>query len=384
VTTQGSTKDGRGLTRRGLLVLLGAVGCYVLGELADYAMFRALAGFALGAVLAAVVVAMARPRAEVTRTVHPDRVDRGTPALATLMVRNTTTRRHGGFSAADRAGATRHRIQVRPLAVGAEATYHYELPTDRRGRLDIGPLVLNRSDPLRLVRTNRTIGSTTSVLIYPRRHPVRAAALAFPRHHYDGPTTDPPLRGSNDLVAVREYVRGDEVRLLHWRSTAKTGVLMVREYTDPALAGFTVVLDTRAGAMTAEAFEHAVEVATSLLYAGAQAGQRCRLITSTGANVATDNGLLGAQAILDELCLVTQDADARGPVVPPELATRRPAGSLVVATGPQADLGQAAVWRPDTVFRLGAAGRTGAGVIAAETAERAVAVWNVLRSEPGR
>lgn len=375
----------RGLTRRGLLVLLGAAGCYVLGELADYAMFRALAGFAFGAVVAAVVVAMARPRAEVTRTVHPDRVERGTPALATLVVRNTTTRRHGGFSARDRAGTTEHRIQVRPLAAGAEATYHYELPTDRRGRLSIGPLVLNRSDPFRLVRTNRTIGTTTTVLIYPRRHAVRAGAVAFPRHHYDGPTTDPPLRGSNDLVAVREYVRGDEVRLLHWRSTAKTGVLMVREYTDPALAGFTAVLDTRAGALPPEAFEHAVEVATSLLYAGAQAGQRCRLITSTGASVATDSGLPGAQLMLDELCLVAQDAGAGAPLVPPELATRRPAGSLIVLTGPDADLGRAAVWRPDTVFRLGVpGGRAVGGVIAAETAERAVAVWNALRAEVGR
>lgn len=375
-------RAGRGLTRRGLVVLLGGAGCYLLGELADYAMFRALAGFAFGAVVAAAVVAMSRPRADVTRTVHPERVERGTPALATLVVRNTTTRRHGGFSAVDRAGATEHRVQVRPLAPAAEASYHYELPTDRRGLLRIGPLVLNRSDPFLLVRTNRTIGATTSVLIYPRRHPVRPAAVAFPRHHYDGPTTDPPLRGSNDLVAVREYVRGDEVRLLHWRSTAKTGVLMVREYTDPALAGFTVVLDTRAGALAAEAFEHAVEVATSLLYAGAQAGQRCRLITSTGTNVATDNGLPGAQAMLDKLCLVTQDA--AGPLVPPELATRRPAGSLVVLTGPDADLGRAAVWRPDTVFRLGAAGRSGRGVIVAETAAAAAALWNVLRTEAGR
>ncbi|OLF11254.1 hypothetical protein BLA60_14460 [Actinophytocola xinjiangensis] len=371
------------MTRRGLLVLIGAAGCYVLGELADYAMFRALAGFAFGAVVAAVVTAMSRPRAEVTRTVHPDRVERGTPALATLVVRNTTTRRHGGFSARDRAGTTEHRVQVRPLATGAEATYHYELPTDRRGRLNIGPLVLNRSDPFRLVRTNRTIGTTTTVLIYPRRHTVRPAAVAFPRHHYDGPTTDPPLRGSNDLVAVREYVRGDEVRLLHWRSTAKTGVLMVREYTDPALAGVTVVLDTRAGALPA--FEDAVEVATSLLYAGAQAGQRCRLITSTGANVATDSGLPGAQHMLDELCLVTQDADPRAGLVPPELATRRPSGSLIVLTGPEADLGRAAIWRPDTVFRLGVAGGRALGnVIAADTAERAVALWNTLRTEPAR
>jgi uncharacterized protein (DUF58 family) len=374
--------SGRGLTRRGVVVLFGGACCYVLGELADYAMFRALAGLALGVVVAAVVVAMSRPRAEVTRTVHPDRVERGTPALATLVVRNTTTRRHGGFAAVDRAGATEHRVQVRPLAPGAEATYHYELPTGQRGLLRVGPLVLNRSDPFGLVRTDRTIGTTTTVLIHPRRHAVRPAAVAFPRHHYDGPTTDPPLRGSNDLVAVREYVRGDEVRLLHWRSTAKTGVLMVREYTDPALAGFTIVLDTRTGALTPASFEDAVEVATSLLYAGAQAGQRCRLITSAGANVATDNGLPGAQALLDELCLVTQKTAAT--LVPAELATRRPSGSLVVVTGPGTDLGHAAVWRPDTVFRLGTAGRPGGGVIAAETATAAAATWNVLRTEAGR
>ena len=366
-----------GLTRRGVVVLAGAAGCYVLGELADYALFRALAGFAFGAVVAAVVVAMSRPRAEVTRTVHPDRVERGTPALATLVVRNGTGRRHGGFSAVDRAGDAEHRLRVRALAPGAEATYHYELPTGRRGRLRVGPLVLHRSDPFGLVRATRTIGATTTVLIHPRRHAVRPAEIAFPRHHHDGPTTDPPLRGSNDLVAVREYVRGDEVRLLHWRSTAKTGVLMVREYTDPALAGVTVVLDTRAGALAAAAFEDAVEVATSLLYAGAQAGQRCRLITSSGTNVATDNGLPGAQALLDELCLVGQDAS--GPLVPDALV-RRPAGSLVVVTGSGTDLGRAAVWRPDTVFRLGVTGRSGNGVVTAPTADAAAAAWNVLRA----
>ncbi|TCO54770.1 DUF58 domain-containing protein [Actinocrispum wychmicini] len=368
------------LTPRGFAVLIGAVCLYALGELAGYAFFRVLGGAAAGGVLAAVAVTMVRPRAEVSRTVHPDRVERGKPALASLVVRNPTERRHGGFTAGDRVGAEVRKIQVRPLAPGAEATYHYELPTEARGRLQVGPLELNRFDPFDLVRNNQTLGSTATVWVYPRRHPVRPAQVGHARHDYDGPITDPPLRGSSDLRAVREYVIGDEVRFLHWKATAKTGQLMVREYVDPAQMRCTVVLDTRPDAMGAAVFEEAVEVAASVLYASAVAGQLCRLITPAGTDVPAGSGARAARALLDELCLVGQDATNDAPLVPPRLATARPSGALVLITGPAAELGSAGRWRPDTVIRLGMPGQgslDNAGLILARDAVDAAAKWNL-------
>lgn len=373
------------LTRRGSAVLAGAAVCYLVGELAGYPVFRALAGVAVGGVLAAVGIAMSRPKVEISRTVHPDRIERGKPALATLVIRNPTTRRHGGFAAGDRIGQRLHRIQVRPLAPGASATYHYELPTTERGRLQVGPHVLNRHDPFDLVHNGLTTGGTTDLWVYPRRHAMRPAHGGHPRHHHEGPITDPPLRGSLDLRAVRPYVPGDEIRYLHWKATARTGQLMVREYADPAQLRLTTVLDTRPAALTPAAFEEAVDVAASVLYASAAAGQHCRLITSGGVDTPVDSGLRVARALLDQLCVVTQDGSDDGAVVPRSLATSRPGGAVVVITGPQADLGPAREWLPDNVIRVGVdwPAETGGGTIMARDAADAAAKWNALRAGAG-
>ncbi|KAA9155797.1 DUF58 domain-containing protein [Amycolatopsis acidicola] len=362
------------LTRRGIAVLAGAVCCYAFGELAGYPLFRAIAGIAAGAVVASLAVALWRPKVEIRRSVHPERIERGKPALATLVVTNDGTRPHRGFAANDRLGDEGHQVQVRPLQPGTAATYHYELPTHRRGKLPVGPLVLNRFDPFGLARGDRTVGGVAHLWAYPRLHAVRAAGAGFPRHHYDGPVTDPPLRGSWDLRAVREYMLGDEVRHLHWKASARTGKLMVREYADPAQLRFTAVLDTRPESMDPEVFEEAVEVAASLLYSSALAGQHCRLLTPTGVNTAVDSGLGVARVLLDELCLVAQDAPNGEPLVP--LKRPRPGGTLAVITGARTDLGAASRWRPDYVIRLGAGGEATAGELVAPDAAGFVRLWN--------
>lgn len=370
------------LTGRGAGLLAGAVGCYAVGELAGYFVFRALAGIALGVVLLAVGVTLSRPKVEISRTVRPDRIECGSPALATLVVRNTSTRWQGGFAAGDRFGTRLHRIRVRPLAGGAEATYRYELPTAERGRLQVGPHVLHVLDPFGLARRELIVGDVTHLWVYPRRHPMRPVHAGHPRHHHDGLITDPPLRGSADLRAVRQYVLGDEVRLLHWKATARTGQLMVREYVDPAQPLLTVVLDTRPAALRAESFEHAVEVAASLLSASALAGQCCRLITPTGTDTPARTGAAAVRALLDELCLAAQDAPDHGPLVPAALAASRPGGAVVVLTGPAAELGAVGRWRPDTVFRFSGQSIVDDSVLLARDAADAVSQWNRFRAGP--
>lgn len=370
------------LTGRGAGLLAGAAGCYIVAEPAGFFVLRALAGVAIGMVLLAVGVTLRRPKVEISRTVRPERIERGGPALATLVVRNTSTRRQDGFAAVDRIGSQVHRIRVRSLAGDAEATYRYELPTARRGRVRVGPLDMHVLDPLGLVRRDLTMGDVTYLWVYPRRHAMRPVHAGNPRHHHDGPITDPPLRGSADLRAVREYVLGDEIRLLHWKATARTGQLMVREYADPAQPLLTVVLDTRPAALSAESFEDAVEVAASLLSASALAGQYCRLITSTGGETPVRTGASAARALLDELCVAAQDAPAEGPLVPAALAATRPGGAVIVLTGMAADLGVAEKWRPDTVFRFGGHTTMDGRVVVARTAADAVAWWNAVRTGP--
>jgi uncharacterized protein (DUF58 family) len=211
---------------------------------------------------------------------------------------------------------------------------------------------------------------------------MRPVHAGHPRHHHVGPITDPPLRGSADLRAVRQYVLGDEVRLLHWKATARTGQLMVREYADPAQPLLTVVLDTRPTALRAESFEDAVEVAASLLASSALAGQYCRLLTSTGTDTPARTGPAAVRALLDELCLAAQDGPVQGPLVPAALSATRPGGAVIALTGLAAQLGIVEKWRPDTVFRFGGQSAVDGPVLVARDAADAVARWNVARRGP--
>jgi uncharacterized protein (DUF58 family) len=295
------------LTSRGVAVLAVAAVCLGVGQWLGYPVLRALGGAAVGAVLAALVVTARRPRVAVSREVYPDRVGRGRPAFARLRVDNPGTRRQGELTAGDRVGTGFQAVAVRALAPGAQAVYHYELPTGRRGRFEVGPLTLRRADPLGLSRSSQTTGGTTTLWVHPRVHPVRELAGGRPRHHHEGRSSDDPLHGSLDLREVREYVVGDEVRHLHWKATARTGQLMVREYTDPEQPRFTVLLDTRAPLTTPAIFEEAVDLAGSLLSASALAGHHCRLVTPGSLDVSERGGPAAVRRLLDELCQLSPD-----------------------------------------------------------------------------
>jgi uncharacterized protein (DUF58 family) len=321
------------LTGRGVAVLLASLAAYALGEWAGYALFRALAGLGLGALIAAVALTVRHPRVSVRRDLSPDRVERGRPALATLRVRNTGRRWQPAFAAHDSAGEERQQVRIRRLAPDSEATYRYELSTSKRGRIEVGPLMLERRDPLGLARNRLATGETATLWVHPKRHPTRTVVAGRPRHHHVGRTADDSLRGTADLRDVRPYVVGDEVRHLHWKATARTGQLMVRDFVDPDQPRLTVLLDTRTEPLPEAIFEEAVEVVASILFAGSMAGHRCRLLTSAGADVAAPGGPLASRQFLDELC-VAEQTDDRTALLPPSLTTGGSSGgAIVLVTG---------------------------------------------------
>lgn len=317
------------LTRRGVCTLVVAAALVALGLTAGYPLLVTLGAIAVGAVVAAVGVAGGRPRVEVIRELFPNRVERGGRAGVTLRVHNPGTRRQAAFTAVDRVGADRVSVAVRPLAGGAEQSYLNELPTRQRGRHEVGPLSLHRADALGLGRSELLLGDTATLWVYPRTHPVRAVAGGLPLHHHDGEATETSPRGSLDIREVRPYQPGDEVRHLHWKATARTGQLMIRDYADPHQPRFTVLLDNRPETSTPAEFEEAVELAASLVVAAVHADHRCQLVTPGGLDIATTSGSDAGQRYLEALCLVAHAA-ARGlPLVPAALA-RTGGGTLVV------------------------------------------------------
>ncbi|HEY4019896.1 MAG TPA: DUF58 domain-containing protein [Pseudonocardiaceae bacterium] len=303
------------LTGRGIGVLGGSIVLGIGGVVLGYPSLTLLGTAAFGSVVAAVLVATRRPHVVVSRQVYPDRVQRGGRAVAQLRVHNTGARWQSEFTALDRVGHGLRSVTVRALPPNGDAVYHYDLPTDVRGRHEVGPLTVHRADPLGLGRSRLTEGDTATLWVHPRVHPIRAFTAGLPRHHHEGRSTDRSLGGSLDLREVREYVPGDEIRHLHWKATARTGQLMVRDYVDPNQPKFTVLLDSRPSRM----FEDAVELTASLAAAAAGEGHRCRLVTTCGVDLPT-NGAPGAvRELLDLLCLLPPADPGALPLVPDAL-----------------------------------------------------------------
>lgn len=369
------------LTRRGIGTLVAAAALFALGEVAGYPVLLGVAAAGAGTVLAALGAAGRRPRVEVIRRVYPDRVERGRPAFAELRVRNPQSRRQPAFTATDHVGARPLTIAVRSLAAGAEVPYTNEVPTERRGRHRVGPLVLNRSDVLGLAQRRLSLSGSATLWVYPRVHPVRVLAAARPRQHHEGSAAETAPRGSLDLREVREYVIGDEVRHLHWKATAHAGRLMIRDCADPYQPQFTALVDNRP---ENGGFEEAVEVAASLLVAAVNADHRSRLVSSSGVDVTTDGGPSAVRLLLDQLCVLGRAADAGLPLVPPA-SHQAGGGSLVVISAAVSPADRAALASlrsayPDLVVISlgGVADVPGAKVLPASNAPDAIRRWQAV------
>jgi uncharacterized protein (DUF58 family) len=310
------TLRGRCLVAAGLtLAALGAL----LGELA----LVQLALFVLALpLLSAVGVARQRFRLASRRTVTPARVPRGADAEVLLEITNTDRRSGGLWVLTEQLPAElgeRPRFVVERLTSGATAALRYRLHGERRGRFPLGPLRLRLVDPFGLVLRTAAGTDTTTLLVVPR---VRAldgsGGLAGVGGKGGGGSRRSIAVHGEDDVSTREYRHGDDLRMVHWRATARTGELMVRLEERPWRSAATLLLDSRstahliggrpvrsaAGDPTppADTLEWVVEAAASIGTHLLQRGAGLRVVTDTGdlAGLGARGGL-GAGELLDRL-----------------------------------------------------------------------------------
>ncbi|GII83208.1 hypothetical protein Ssi03_11980 [Sphaerisporangium siamense] len=319
-------------------VLLYVVGAFVLG----YPELVVMAAGGVIALIGALLWTLPRARLSVGREVTPLKVSRGEAAVAVLTVRNHGRLPLAGLRARDRVGASERVVGLPPLRGGRTRVVSYALPTDVRGVIEVGPLAVVREDPFGLTRHVTGYGEESRLLVRPRVVPL--GVLPSGRaHHLEGPAGDRAPSGTATFHTLREYVPGDDLRHVHWRSTARTGTLMVRRLVDAGLPFTTVALDNRgspgrrgaAGAGTradeeVSGFELAVDVAASVTVGAVRAGFPVRVVTADGVLLDLKGGAGDAEVVLDALALVRiRDEDA-ATVDPLRLA--RPGGSLVVVT----------------------------------------------------
>jgi uncharacterized protein (DUF58 family) len=160
--------------------------------------------------------------------------------------------------------ATVKEASVPPIAPGEEAEVRVEVTPLRRGALRFTGVTLARTDPLGLVRAAATLPLPQSVLILPRRYPVPSLALPGTAKYQEGGVALASSVGQSDeYVALRDYRHGDPLRHIHWRSWARVGKPVVKEFEDEFFVRHALVLDTFTDLPHSEVFEEAVSVAAS-------------------------------------------------------------------------------------------------------------------------
>ncbi|MGI8433420.1 MAG: DUF58 domain-containing protein [Nocardioidaceae bacterium] len=260
-----------------------------------------------------------------SREITPSRTEVGQPAVVTLNLENPGRIPTGLLLLEDRVPyvlGSRPRFVVDQLRPRWSRSMEYAVRSELRGRYRIGPLSVRLSDPFGFVELTRSFTSMSSLVVTPAVVPLPAVRLSG---DWMGSGDNRPrafsTAGTEDVM-VREYRMGDDLRRIHWRSTARTDELMVRREEQPHQSRATLLLDTRAsahrGTGAAASFEFAVSAAASI-----------------GAHLATENFLV--RLISDQ----SQGADAewheRGISGPAELRLLLEALS-VVDTGPHQEL----------------------------------------------
>jgi hypothetical protein len=154
--------------------------------------------------------------------------------------------------------------EIPPLLPGGEAEVRVELTPLRRGILRFNGVTLARPDPIGLFRSFVRISAAQMVLILPKRHLLPPIALpGMMKYQEGGVALAANVGRSEEFVSLREYRHGDPLRHIHWRSWAKTGKPIVKEFEDEFFVRHALVLDTFTDEPHSEILEEAVSVAAS-------------------------------------------------------------------------------------------------------------------------
>jgi uncharacterized protein (DUF58 family) len=322
----------------------------------------------------AVVLGRARYRLSLIRTITPQRVVSGSTARVRLELENLTRLPTRVLLAEDRVPYSlgpSPRFVLARLPGGRRAAVTYSLRSQLRGRYLVGPLRLRLADPFGMCELTRSFTATDPLVVVPRTYPLPPVQAGGMWSGTGESLARSAAASGEDDVAVREYRYGDDLRRVHWRSTARRGELMVRRDEQPRQLRATVLLDSRRDAHRgdgpASSYEWGVVAAASV--GVALAGQRygVRLVTDEHPTAWTGpySGDSAGQ-LLDELAV----ANWNGPEsLTGALATLSRTGGdgLIVAV-----LGEIGDDEATVLARLGGQGTRGIAILLRTTA------WTVL------
>lgn len=234
-------------------------------------------------VIAAVPFVLRAAQYRVSVEMASPRVTVGEPAIGRLVVGNTAARTSPRTRVLLPVGQARPEFPIPPLPSGGEHDELFTIPTQRRAVITLGPVTSVRSDPLDLLRRRVAWTEPSEIYVHPRVTSLDGDTVGLLRDLEGLPTRD---LADDDVSfhALREYVPGDDLRHVHWRSTARIGSLMIRQFEQTRRSQLVVVLSTRLGEYAdLDEFELAVSIAGSVGLSALRAGRAVTVLTAGGA-----------------------------------------------------------------------------------------------------
>ncbi|MCK9792672.1 DUF58 domain-containing protein [Isoptericola sp. 4D.3] len=248
----------------GWAVLALTAAAWAAGVALSWEEWAVVAVTATVALLGAIVFVLGRLRYDVSLDVASRRVVVGDRAVGRLLVRNGSSRSMLPAVMELQVGQGIATFPVPRLRPDAEHEEIFAVPTHRRAVIPLGPVRSVRSDPLGLLRRELTWTEPEELFVHPRTLPLSGSSTGL-LHDLEGRVTPDISDSDVSFHALRDYVPGDDRRHIHWKSTARTGQLMVRQFEETRRSRLAVILSTRADDYAdPEEFELAVSVCGSL------------------------------------------------------------------------------------------------------------------------
>ncbi len=264
----------------------------------------------------------------------PPRVRAGRTAYGRLVATNSRTGAVRPATLEMPVGPDLASFRLPRLAAGESTVFEFDIPTERRGVIDVGPVVTVRGDPIGLARREVSASDLVELFVHPHLVPLPSLDAGLVRDLEGRPTQDPSV-ADLDFHTLRAYVPGDDRRHIHWTSSARvsaasgTTTFMMKSYTDTRRSHLGVLLDGRAESyLDDDAFEMAVVAAASI----ATRAQRDEMdVSVVAANHAMDR--VGVTRTLDGFARVSPSASELSGLAS-HLLTLAPSMSIaVVITG---------------------------------------------------
>ena len=336
--------SGTALTRRGWSLFGAAVGLLVAGRLLGTVELSSLGLCAIALLSGAWWWTRTRTTPiSLTRSVHPHRVHVGGAARVDLEIVARANSPQLTVTDAFDGGRRAARFLSPALDTAQRGRAAYRIPTDRRGRFAIGPATVGIADPFGLTSRMIVLPVIDDVTVRPRIHdllPIGGAPGAR-RSAADRRAAVPvPATAPDEFLALREYQTGDDLRRVHWRSTARLGELMIREDESSWRPETVLVLDNRSAGYRADDYEAAIEAVASIGVRLLRTGHGCEIVTTAGRRLGVGpGGHTSSEArLLDELAMLepADENERSGSLAEYRANVRR--GLLVIVTGAPTDV----------------------------------------------